>query len=385
MRHEESPRVAILVDTSSDWGRRIGRGIIAYAHKHGPWRIWVEPHGQTESLRLPTGWIGEGVIARVSTPALARSLAAARVPVVNVSAIELQGVDLPRVAAGLEAQGRLAAEYFLGLGFRSLAYVGFLRIAYIKHHYQAFDERASKAGASCIAYQPSHSSTASWIAREKDLSRWLQSLPTPVGILTWSSNDGRRVINACRAGGLMVPEQVAVLASGDDEILNEACSPPLSAITAPDEQIGHDAAAVLDGLMRGRRPPKAPLLIEPTGIVARQSTDTLAVEDPELAQAIRFIREHAHQAISVEDVLRAVPVSRRKLEISFRTVLGCSPATEIRRVHLQRARQLLVQTDMPIPQVAAASGFGSREYLSYAFKQDTGLSPLKYRSQIRVR
>jgi LacI family transcriptional regulator len=242
-----------------------------------------------------------------------------------------------------------------------------------------------KAGAVCIAYRPNRPSIANWLARQEDLARWLKSLPKPVGILAWNSNDGRHVIDACRFVGLSVPEQVAVLSGDDDELLCEACSSPLSGIAVPAQQIGYEAAAMLDRLICGRRPSKTSISIGPTGIVARQSTDVLAIEDQDLVQAIRFIREHACEAIRVEDVLRVVPLSRRQLEIRFREVLGCSPADEIRRVRLKQAKRLLSQTDMTIPDVAIASGFGSPEYLAYAVKHDTGLSPLKFRSQVRAR
>lgn len=379
----EPPRVAVLVDTATGWGRQLIRGIFNYARKHGPWHLLIEPHGQDERMRLPTGWVGDGVIARVSTHRLAQSLTTVGVPVVNVSAIELRGVDLPRVAGRPEASGCLAGDHFLERGLRSFAYVGLLRLAYVQHHYHAFANRVSKIGAGCRVFESEGASLGNWPACQKELVQWLKSLPRSVGILTWNATAGRRVIDACRFAGLAVPEQVAVLAGDDDELLCETCSPPLSGIAVPAQQIGYEAAALLSRLIRRQRPPKKPIFIDPTGIVARQSTDTLAIDDPDLVQAVRFIREHAGLPIRVEDVLEAVPFSRRELEMRFQQVLGCSPAAEIRRVRLNQARHLLTQTDMPIPAVAAASGFGSPEYLAFAFKQDSGLTPLQYRRRVR--
>jgi LacI family transcriptional regulator len=151
------------------------------------------------------------------------------------------------------------------------------------------------------------------------------------------------------------------------------------------EQIGHEAAAMLDRLMQGHKPPGAPVLIEPTSIATRQSTDTLAIDDPELARAIRFIRDHAAEPVLVDEMVAELAISRRHLERRFQEVLGRTPAAEIRRVHLSRAKELLEQTDLPIPAVAAGSGFGSPEYLAYAFKQEMGLSPRRYRTQVRGR
>ena len=216
-------------------------------------------------------------------------------------------------------------------------------------------------------------------------SRWLKALSKPVGILTWATERAQELIHACAGAGLLVPEQVAVLAADEDKLLCEMCNPPLSGIVLSSERIGYEAAALLDRLMHRRRPPKAPILIKATSVVTRQSTDTLAINDAELARAISFIRAHVADPIRVSDVLREVPVSRRWLERRFRKTLGRTPAAEIRRVHLEQAKQLLTETDMPIPDVAVASGVGSREYLAYMFKSETGLSPQKYRSRARAR
>ena len=205
--------------------------------------------------------------------------------------------------------------------------------------------------------------------------QWLKPLPKPIGILTWTTNCGREVINACRKAYLLIPEQIAVLAADEDELLCELCNPPLSGIALTSERIGYEAAATLDRLMQGHRPTENLILIEPTGVISRQSTDTLAIDDEDVARALSFIRSHATKPIQVKDVLCEVAVSRRRLERQFQEILGRTPAAEIRRMHFEHAKNLLAETDMTVPEVAEASGFGSREYLAYAFKTETGPTP----------
>ena len=120
-------------------------------------------------------------------------------------------------------------------------------------------------------------------------------------------------------------------------------------------------------------------------MVTRQSTDTLAVNEPDLARAVAFIRSHATDPIQVSHVLREIPVSRRWLERRFREVLGRGPAAEIRRVRLSRAKRLLAETDLPVPEVARLAGFGSREYLAAVFAGEFGLSPRQYRNRTQPR
>jgi LacI family transcriptional regulator len=386
MKTPQIRRVALLVESSTDWGRRLIRGTINYAQQHGPWSLWVEPAAIEPEARLPAGWQGHGIIARVASVAMERHILSSGMPCVNISALELKGATFPRVMMDLQTVARMAAGHLLDRGFRNFAYYGPTHRSGVAYHYRGFAAALRAAGLPCVLYRrrPGLAGSAQWLARQKDLMRWLGSLPKPVAVLTWFEVCGHAIIDACAEAGLHVPEEVAVLASNDDPLLCEACDPPLSGIAASSEQIGYQAAALLDRLMRGHRPPAEPILIEPTSVTARRSTDTLAINNPDLAQAIAFIRTRASEAIRVTDVVRRVPFSRRQLEQEFRRTLGRSPAEEIRRVHLERARRLLAETDLSIPAVAASSGFNSPEHFARTFKAQFGHSPLRYRSLVRA-
>ncbi len=385
MAQSKVPRVAVLVDTSTDWGRRLIRGVVGYVRKHGPWDLWVDARGQNEPMRLPPGWRGDGIIARVSDHHTARHVGDARLPAINVSGIELRGVRFCRVTTDLRKVGRLAAEHLRDRGLMHFAYATVLRLGYVQHQYQGFVDALAEADCRCSNYHPSFQSNSrqGWEAQEQELGQWLTPLPKPVGILAWGTTLGRQLIESCHRFGLRVPEDVAVIGGDYDELLCETCTPALSGVAVPSEQLGHEAALQLDRLMHGAL--AVSIQIPPQGVVARQSTDLLAVEDEDLALAIRFIRDHAAQPIEVEDVVREVAISRRRLERGFHKVLGRSPLAEIRRQHLAAAKRLLAETDLPIPDVAAAAGFGAPTHFALIFKRETGLSPLKYRTATRAR
>ena len=380
------PRVAVLVDTSTSWGRRILQGINNYARKHGPWQLFVEARGMEERLRVPRGWRGDGVIARVRDAQMAEELHALRIPVINVSGIQVPGGDFPRVTADLRASAALALHHFLDRGFRHFAYFSLTGLPYVATQQDAFVEAVRQAGFECAvrSVKPRTGAEPDWNLDVADLGRWLQSLPKPVGLLTWNPSSSREIVYACQAAGLLVPEQVAVLCGADDDVLCELLQVPLSAIHAPAEPMGHRAAEMLDAALRGQPLPAQPVLIPAVSVVTRQSTDTLAVGDRALVKALNFIRASAALPIQVGAVARQSGVSRRVLERRFLQALGRSPATEIRRVHLERAKSLLVETDLPIPDVAEAAGFGSPEYLAYMFKVETGQTPLRYRKERRI-
>lgn len=381
MKHEH-PRIAVLVDTSTGWGRRVIRGISSYGLKYGPWQLLVEEYGMEEPMQLQSGWKGDGIIARVTGKGMFTELISTGRPVVNVSGIHLDGVDLPQVTTDYDAVAKLAVQHFTERGFRNVAYCSRLRRPYVQRHAKAFSDAAKKAH---LEYSVLQGSRPSWSAERDELIQWLKELPKPVGILTWGTRRGRDIINACQENGIPVPDSVAVLAGDDDDLLCEVSYPPLSGIIAPAEQIGYEAARILHMQLKGKRPPAKSKLIPPTGVHTRLSTDTLAITDSVIAEAVQYIREHAHTPIQVSDVADAVHLSRRTLERSFKTALGCSPAVEIQRNRLQRAQKLLKDTDMPIADVAAVCGFGSSEYMIKVFQKATGHTPLKYRTWVKAR
>ena len=213
----------------------------------------------------------------------------------------------------------------------------------------------------------------------RKLANWLQELPKPVGIFTWNASSAREVLFGCQSAKVVVPEEVAVLSGADDDLLCEVSHVPISAIVPAAEKIGFEAARTLDVLMNGRRSPKQPILLDPLRVMARQSTDTLAINDPILVRALSFIRGRAANLIQVSDVAAHAGTSRRVLERRFAQLLGRSPAEEIRRQHFERAKQLLIETDMQIPEIADASGFGSPEYMAYVFRHEIQQSPRRYR------
>ncbi len=381
------PRVAVLVDTSTSWGRRILQGIHNYARKHGSWQLFVEARGMEERLRVPAGWQGDGVIARIGNLPMAQELKSLRLPVVNVSGIKLPEIDFPRVTTDMQAAAALVLKHFLDRGFQHFAYFSLLGLSYVAIQQDAFLQAVRRAGYDCAVYavKPRLGAEPDWNLNLAKLGQWLQSLPKPVGVLTWNPSSSREIIYACQMTGLLVPEEVAVISGADDDVLCELLHVPLSALLVAAEQIGHRAAELLDRLMQGRPAPKRPVLFAPLGVMTRQSTDTLAIRDRALVKALSFIRQNTARPIQVNEVARQAGISRRVLERRFMQVLGRSPASEIRRAHFDHAKRLLVETDLPIPDVAEAAGFGSPEYLAYVFRSEIGKTPLKYRREIRSR
>jgi LacI family transcriptional regulator len=374
--------VVLLIDSSTSWGSYILQGVARYAERYGPWSLYLGQHGKYESLSLPRVGGLDGCIARLTSAALAEEVRAAGLPAVNVSWSRHGGRGIAVCTSDGGRTGTLAADYFLERGHSRFGYYG----PPPSPDYQdlcrtAFGDALKRAGHPCSVFEaPRTAARPDWVRLREGLAAWLLGLEKPAAVLTFDSLYGREVTEACVHAGLRVPVDVSVLAGEHDELFSSIAVPRLSTIDLSPWRIGYEAAGLLDRLM-AVEPPPAPVLIPPAGVRESQSTSALAIRDPLLREALHYIRTHAAEPIQVADVVRHVAASRRLLEYRFRSFLGCSPADEIRRARLERARQLLGDRDLPIQAVAERCGFRHPEVFARSFRRAYGVTPSDYRSR----
>jgi LacI family transcriptional regulator len=382
----QRPNVALLMDASAHYGRHLLRGITRYLQFHRSWSIILEQTmvdtAMPDWLRA---WRGDGVISRWSSPRVAASLTRRGLAAVDLSD-RRPPFGLSRLNSDDRAIGRLAAAHLLERGFHSFASCGFSGEVWAARRSEAFLEALGEAGHRGRVYESPWREAGAHLRKDEQarIRRWLKSLPRPVGILAANDVRGIEVLGACQAIDLTVPEEVAVLGVDNDELLCEICTPPLSSVIPNMEQIGYEAAALLDRLMDGERMSATERFIPPLGIATRQSTDVMSVGDHEFAAAVRFIRENACHGVTVADVFDQATLSRSTLERRFRSYLGRSPQAEIRAVQLARAKQLLAETDHAIQRIAELVGFEHTEYFNVVFKRELGQTPGEYRHQVRT-
>lgn len=372
-------QVALLIETSNAYARGLLRGVVAYLREHEPWSVHLAEHGRGD--RPPdwlATWRGDGILARIETPAMARALRRLKMPIVDVSAARLIPA-LPWFETDDSAIAQMAFDHLRDRGCRRFAYCGDARFNWSNWRGEHFQRAVAAEGGECLFYQPARRFRPDDAAQGDDLARWLRKLPKPVGIMSCYDPHGRQLLDACRRVGIAVPDEVAVISVDNDEVLCELSHPPLTSVIPNTHRTGYEAAALLDELMAGRKLRAETRLVPPVGVAARQSTSSLAIEDRQTALAVRFIREKACSGINVADVLQAVPQSRRLLEGRFRRLLGRTPHEEILRVQMDRVKQLLVETDLPLAEVAERAGFAHVEYLSVVFKRETGIPPSAFR------
>jgi LacI family transcriptional regulator len=375
------PNVALLVETTRSYGRNVLQGIGDYARIHGSWVFFLTTDVPLQDVPSKDEWDGDGIIAQPhQDQRFIRELSARGVPVVSLSGPP--GAGLPAVIANQSAVAELAMTHFRERGFVRFAYCGSPRERVWPPTGELFRKLAEAGGYSCDVYQAAYAPETRTLRLEQ-MAAWLKPLRKPIALLAGNDTRAREVLDACRLAGLHVPEEIAVLGVNDDELICEMANPPLSSVVHNARRIGYEAAAMLDRLMQGKKV-VADLVIDPLGVKTRQSTDLLAIEDPEVAKAVRFIREHACEGIRVDDVLDQVALSRRTLEMRFRDAVGRPPHVEIRRVQLERVKELLVTSDFKLDRIAELTGFSTAQYLAGLFHRVVNMTPGAWRQAGRA-
>jgi LacI family transcriptional regulator len=321
------------------------------------------------------------VIARV-TRAAAGYVKRAGIPTVNVW-VGSPDRTLPRVVPDQFAAGTMAATHLLERGFCRFGFLGYRQDRNSELQLRGFQAAIAPKRYQCAAHVVTKvaKNAQEWHRLQKSLTRWAQTWKTPIGVFATQDVVCRYLANVCLHMGLQIPEDVALIGCGNDELICESLSPKVTSIEHRMGEVGYQAAALLDRLMKGVPPPKTPILIAPAALVMRASTDVYAVDDPFLAKALRYISDNSAKPIGVGDVVASLPMTRRSLERRFRSVLGRSIHEEITRSRITRFKRLLVERDAPIKTLAGDAGFSSGEHLSKVFRKHEGISPGVYRQE----
>jgi LacI family transcriptional regulator len=377
--------IALLVDGSRAYGRGIFRGVAEFAGKRDDWLILPQERNRSDNL---PAWLRsnrvDGIIAFIPNARFGKALYKLGVPVIDVRG-EGFAAGEHVFDSDPESIARLAADFFQRAGFGHFAFCGYPGVFFSDRRQAAFVRLLKQAGHEVRVYD-GPGGDPDYFLRERssmeyepDLRRWLAGLPNPVAVFACNDVRGQQIINACREGGIDMPGTVAVMGVDNDDMLCELSRPTLTSIEPDTRRIGHEAAALLTRLMAGRRVPAALVNIPPVRVVERQSTDTVPVEDPLVLRAMRLLREQACVGLTVEEVCVKLDCSRTTLDNLFRSRLGHTVSAELIRMRLNRAIQLLRDTDQPLGQIARRCGLPSVAYLCRFIRRETGKTPGQFR------
>jgi len=377
-------KIALLILNASDWSRQVHDGIAAFGRSQGNWDFWLQPRGLHERVPMSPDWKGDGVICRMADDILKDELLNLGLPAVNISWHGEHIPEIPKVMSDLSACGKLCADFYLGRGFKSFAYIGPQRyLGYTDLARLAIEEALASRDVSFSIFEQDPSIFSPDLNLHRaSIGSWIGSLPKPVAVICWSTIVAREAVISSLDSGLNVPEDVAILAIEHDPLLSALSPIPISYVMQQPHLVGYHAAELLAALMAGQPAPASPRLISPEGVAECLSTDTRFGTDEIVNQAIAFIRNHLHENINVTDLTRFLNISRRSLEERFRRTLKRTPADEIRMARLNYLKELFRDPELSLSAAAFKAGFAYQEVMIRFFKRETGQTPGDYRRSL---
>jgi LacI family transcriptional regulator len=371
-------RIILLLETSRAFGRQLITGIAQYSKFNGPWSFYKEPIDLKSSIPHLTTWKPDGIIMRDSL--ITKELLKLKIPTILAIHNSEYPKDLPVIKTDSKSIAKMASTHFIEKGLKNFAFCGFEDYEWSKGRSFYFNQFNNEAGYKTHIYLPPDKiSKNEWEDEQHHVSEWVKSLPKPVGIFACNDDRGQHILEVCKVLNLKVPDDVAVLGVDNDPMICDIGDPPLSSIALNVESAGYQAAKLMDDLINNNRVTNKKIIVTPTHIIQRQSSDILAVDDYEVAKAIQYIKKNAKYKIFVKDVVKSTNISRRTLERRFKNAIRRSIYDEIQHVRIGLISNLLLETDLPISQITSFFDFTDAEHISRYFKKEKGIGLRDFR------
>lgn len=380
----------MLMDNTQETSWRYRAAVASHSMSRLPWwLLFEEPTlpGVDEMSQHPIS----GMIGNFGSKELARAAKALNLPVVNLwGGRPLEGI--PQVGLDDIAAAGKAAEYLISLklpqlsceGLRELGSLrltlqGMRRCAGFRYHLRQQQYQMEPMPLAKQNYPALPDENPKWSSLERLHCRWLAQLPKPIGIFASDDLTGRHLVSACRDIGIAVPQEVAILGCNNDRAKCDGIYPRISSIELPAEQVGKQAASMLESLLQGEPLEQTIYRIPPGNVVVRESTRFIPSSNTQVLRAMKFIQDHESGPLNVDEVARFAACSRRTLENLFRSELGSTVFQEIRKTQINHLKHMLVETDLPFDQIAFNLGYNSPPHLMTEFKKHTGMTPGQFR------
>lgn len=381
MKQKNSFKFPIVLVNAQNNDLLLNQGFLEKCQEFG-WRI--------VDINMTMGLIPEGheiIGGIINVPAdhpKAQKIVNTGLPIVRVGRLENPlDKEIPAVITDNKSMAILAAEHFIQRNFKNVGYIGHVSWSMSKELYETFKQYAEHHGVKCHLLRYSHiaeePNKQRYERRISELKTWLAGLPKPVGILTNNDFVGSFITTMCQSAKLTIPEQVAILGCGNNELICERTLVPISSIEMGRKAQGAMAMTLLNRLVNGETITESPVIIPPVGVIERESTNILAVPNALVAKVLKFIWNNLELQLSIDDIAKTHGVSRSKLDHCFRRCLGRSPSAERHRKRLERCAELLRNSNLNIAEIADIAGFPNVSYLHRSFRKKFGMTLKKYR------
>lgn len=374
-------KIILVIESSRAYGRGLLRGIARYSNIKGPWTFYNEPGDEYREVPNLKNFKADGIIARLSEKTSLKKLKSIGLPVIAIG-LRKPIAGFANIEPDSKKIGKMAAEHFIRKNFTNFAYCGIEDMKGSQDRRDAFKKIIKAAGYKTDVYEISLAKlNNSWDQQQHKMASWLKSLTRPVAIMAYNDDHARRIITACSIADIKIPYEVAILGVDNDSLVCDLTTPPLSSINLNVEKAGFEAAELLDNMISKKTVKNKKIIVNPTHIVTRQSTDILAVSHKQVALAIKFLRENSKKDLQVDDIVEATLLSKRGLQRAFKVSIGHSIHNEITHARLEQLTALVTETDLPLFKIAKLLDFQNISRISRFFKKNKGVNIRDFRKK----
>lgn len=377
-------KIVLLIETSREFGRQLLIGIARYSSNNGLWSFYKEQTGLKSSIPRLRSWKPDGIIMRNSM--ITKELLAMKVPTIIALHDSTVPPNMPVIKTDSFSISKMASEHLISKGYKNFAFCGFDNYEWSNQRKIFFSQFIEESGSKAFLYHSKKKNkTHDWKIEQLQVINWIKSLPKPVGIMACNDDRGQHILEVCKLIGLKVPDDVAVIGVDNDPMICTIGNPPLTSVALNIELAGYETAKLLDRLMSGEKMKGQQIIVSPTFVVQRQSTDNLAIDDADIVNAVRFIKENAAKKINVDQIVNSTSVGRRVLERKFKKYIHKSICSELRHVRIEMISKMLIETDLPISEIVSQFSFSDMEHISRYFRKEKGMGLTQFRKLNRLR
>jgi len=380
-------RLLIISDFTEAFPSKLLKGIVSYSRRKEQWGICRMPPAYKKLIGIPgvvqwaKSWRADAVIGQFDETDDV-DLFAKNGIVAVAQDYKKRFTTIPNITADYIGTGRMAARYYIDRGFHHFGFFGFSHVCWSDERLEGFRQEIEAAGfGDSLHTYNMQDIDHLWYYEQEQLTRWLKSIPKPIGIMACDDNQGNNLVEACHAAGIKIPYDLSVMGVDNDELLCSLGSTPLSSIQVNIEEGGFQTAQLIERRVQNPGLPVEDIVLRPVKIVGRISTASFATNDLQIQKAVKFIHQNDNRKISVEDVMEKVAMSRRLLERRFKSVTGQTIYQYITDLKLKRFCQMMLDSDEPLNDIAVALGETDTKSISRRFKQIYGATPGEWRQQ----
>lgn len=378
-------KILILIDYSSEFSRRLLRGLIQYSKEQGPWIFYRLPsyykalYGKSGIVDWAKEWKADAIVAQWDHEGT-NLLASLNIPILLQNYKE-RSSKFSNLTGDYFGTGEMAAQFFIKRRFRNFAFYGNKGVVWSRERADGFRSQVEKAKGNYYYFESENLDAEDWNKGHMELDEWIISLPKPVGLFACDDNFALRISQICKINNISIPEDISLLGVDNDELICNLSDPPISSIVTDVEKGGYEAGRLINRMIKGEIQEPFNIIIRPIRMELRKSTEKYDIENDYIAQVVNYIEDNFISNINIDELTKLVPLSRRNLEVKFKDEMGTSIYQFILTCRINYFAHLLLTTDRTLFDLALESGFNDCKNIARIFKKIKGYTPTEYRKK----